>query len=41
MDNIVIWAENKEVHEDRRKAVRDRIKKYVLLMNWEKCLIKV
>ena len=37
MDDILIWAMSEEEHEGRLKMVKERIKKYNLYMNWDKC----
>ena len=40
MDDILVWGHTAEEHDARLKMVKQRIDKYGLLMNWDKCCIK-
>ena len=40
MDDIIVWGKSSEEHDVRLNTVRERIKKYNLLMNWEKCQLR-
>ena len=37
MDDILVWGKDREQHDERLAKVRNRIEKYGLSMNWEKC----
>lgn len=37
MDDILVWGPDETVHQARLDSVKQRINKYGLLMNWEKC----
>ena len=40
MDDILVWGHTEKEHDERLEAVRDRIRKYGLMMNQEKCVVK-
>ena len=40
MDDIVVWGKTVEEHDRILNTVKDRIIKYNLLMNWQKCEIR-
>lgn len=40
MDDIIVWGTTTEEHDIRLNCVKERIAKYGLLMNWEKCDIR-
>ena len=40
MDDILVWGHTEKEHDERIEAVRDRIRKYGLMMNQEKCVVK-
>ena len=40
MDDILVWGHTEKEHDEHLEAVRDRIRKYGLMMNQEKCVVK-
>ena len=40
MDDVIVWGTNRKEHDQRLRKVIERIDKYKLLMNWEKCRIR-
>lgn len=41
IDDILIYAENKKIHDQRLSAVMSRLKEYDVTLNEEKCLYGV
>jgi transposase InsO family protein len=37
MDDILVWGKDDKQHEERLTVVKQRIDKYGLIMNWDKC----
>ena len=40
IDDILVWGHTEKEHDEHLEAVRDRIRKYGLMMNQEKCVVK-
>ena len=37
MDDVLVWGRSKKEHDERLEKVKERIKKFNLNMNWDKC----